>query len=503
MATSPLTDLPTELLQEIIPHVLPEGFESLALTSKKFYELCTPFMDRHNRLRWQFRNFRYGELLKGSSVPHFTTALDLIVHIAFEPTVAHYISDADLSRDTFHRSTRTSQRVPDVHHDGPVVRLFASSPYLRQAGLDWKEYYAAIQDDLKDGISAYYSQHAAAFLLTLLPNVKSLALPKLWKPLDKTEKLLDVIVRETKQSSSPWARPSLARVTTFELCRKISARQGYEFDTVVPFLFLPRIQSFRGFDAVAIDNASTALASRDPYLRYGEALETAILLDYCIDEVALADILKHTPRLRILQYSHFTRRDSNHRKWNINKFVAAIERGVGSYLEELSISIHRLRGSIVPGKASVRGFQRPRKLEFPLQFAMCNVTDATSGVTTVNEGLTDREFDEFVPFISDLVPASVSQLSLLSRGTDHHQKVVRAMFRDFAAKKDSQLPALKEIHLSCPEKTIADAAYEEECAKLVAETKEAGVVLHLHDLPFSIATVWYRALDPLPFFDTE
>ncbi len=45
-----------------------------------------------------------------------------------------------------------------------------------------------------------YSQHAAAFLMTLLPNVEKLALPRRWKPLGATNKLIDVIVRMANQS---------------------------------------------------------------------------------------------------------------------------------------------------------------------------------------------------------------------------------------------------------------------------------------------------------------
>ena len=81
------------------------------------------------------------------------------------------------------------------------------------------------------------------------------------------------------------------------------------------------------------------------------------------------------------------------------------------------------------------------------------------------------------PFISDLVPASVSQLSLVSSGTDDHTKALDVIFRDFAARKESTLPALEEILLTCP--ASADATYKEQCTRLLAETEKAGVVLNL------------------------
>lgn len=62
--------------------------------------------------------------------------------------------------------------------------------------------------------------------------------------------------------------------------------------------------------------------------------------------------------------------------------------------------------------------------------------------------------------------------SLSYRGTDHHEKALKVMFRDFATKKGSQLSSLKEIHLSCSISPSADDAYKEESRKLVAEAEE-------------------------------
>ena len=80
-------------------------------------------------------------------------------------------------------------------------------------------------------------------------------------------------------------------------------------------------------------------------------------------------------------------------------------------------------------------------------------------------------------FTGDLVPASVSQLSLTSSGTDEHAKALDVMFRGFAAEKGAWLPALQEIHVYCPLR--ADEAYRAQCARLRAEMEELGVVCHL------------------------
>lgn len=221
-----------------------------------------------------------------------------------------------------------------------------------------------------------------------------------------------------------------------------------------------------------------SVASKDPYRCLGETLQTVYLEGCCIDEVGIADFLKHTPHLRTLEYSHSTSRVNSPQDWNICKFVAAIEREVGSHLIELSISIRRLSGSLIPGKASMRGFARLQRLELPLEIAICGVSAAVCEAgrpAEFQDGGTELECPG--PFISDLVPASLSQLWLISDGTVHHGKTLALLFRQFAKKKESQMPALKEIHLSC--RATADKSYRDEYDKLLTETEKMGVVLKL------------------------
>ena len=112
---------------------------------------------------------------------------------------------------------------------------------------------------------------------------------------------------------------------------------------------------------------------------------------------------------------------------------------------------------------------------------MCTITAAACRVSTPNEfllgGSSDYELDCDTLFIGDLIPASVSVLSLISHGTDYHDKALDVLFRDFAARNEITLPALKEIHLICP--SGADDAYKDHCTKLFTETQKAGVILYL------------------------
>ncbi len=309
-----LTQLPNELLENIITHVLPEGFESAALTCRRIYAVCIPFIERHNTLRSQFRNFTYHGKMSDLSFT-IRTSFDLIVRIAVEPIVARYIRIADFKVDNYFTSRRPRDFNPDVHCGDAVPRLLAGSPYLVQAGLDWQEYYNKIEEDLQ---ASRYSQHAAAFLLTLLPNVEELSLPHNWKPVSTTDKLIDAVVRNAKQSHHlPCHTPSLAKTTEFS----VGQQQRFDLASASPFLALPHVRIFFGSSYVA----------KDPYDAFAETLRSVFLMDSCIDDVGIAHFLKHTPHLRTLKYSHSTIGNGgpHDRDWDICKFVTAIEREAG------------------------------------------------------------------------------------------------------------------------------------------------------------------------------
>ena len=475
-----LTRLPTELLEIIITHVLPEGFESMAVTCKKIYAICIPFIQRHNDLRSRFDFFTYDES-PNHPPPTIVSAGDLISYIAVEPLVARYVRSANLIYDTVRSCViprGLSGRV-DCRED--VIRLFANCPYLKQAGLDWREYLAKIGEELHRDRLPCYSQYAAAFLLTLLPNLERLTLPHYWKSFDATDKLIDAVVHKAKQSHSLCDRPSLARITRLEQCLSSMASDRVDLALATPFLALPRIRSFYGPSWVAMKDDYKSIALKDRPYGFGETLESVSFVACCVDEVGIADFLKDAKCLKRLTYSHSTKNDVPSRCWDICKFVAAIERHVGSHLVELSVCIWRPFGSIAPGKVSMRGFLSLRQLRFPLDIVMCNIAAAAGQVATLDRssvgGSSHHKLDCDALFVGDLVPATISNLSLTSLGTDHHHKALNVMFRDFAAKKANTLPSLKQIHLSCLES--ADDAYKSCCTRLLAETQKTDVALYL------------------------
>jgi hypothetical protein len=213
-----LIDLPTELLEQIILHTLPEGFEGFALSCKSILATCTPFIIHHNLLRKNFTTFRYSR--EGGSSPHdIWTAFDLIARIAAEPVIGRYIRHAEFKMDSTFLQKRERPDlevdVEDVEYGGAVAGLLAEFPYVRLAGLDPEKYWAQMKAELVAPESYNYSQHAAAFLLTLLPNVEKVVLPYRWTPLDSTNALVNAIVDRAMQPRIGSNEPSLSRCGKF------------------------------------------------------------------------------------------------------------------------------------------------------------------------------------------------------------------------------------------------------------------------------------------------
>ena len=153
----------------VVIHSLPEGFESLVLSCKRIYGLCTPFLEHHNTLRWHFQNFHYCKTNKPFKLNQelltfrdtISSAFNLIARITIEPVVAHYIQEADFGYDSRLGQGLDSRWTTHRYYCDQAVReLFANSSYLAEAGLDWKQYYATVVEDHNAG---RYSQHAAVF----------------------------------------------------------------------------------------------------------------------------------------------------------------------------------------------------------------------------------------------------------------------------------------------------------------------------------------------------
>ncbi|KAI0480398.1 F-box domain protein [Xylariaceae sp. FL0804] len=486
MSVPSLTSLPVEIVEAIIPHTLPEGFESLALACKAIHKLCAPFIKQHNHLRRHYRNFRYDRVGR-----HIASSFGLLERIAKEPQVARYVTNASLVDDNWPNAINNSFAMLGPWSWDPVNSLLANSSYLREAGLDWKRYSSRMDGEMdkERANPAYgcYSQHAAEFLLTLLPNVEVLELPNLWRPQDGTDGLLEAIVSKAQQLPSPKDSASLAQVTNVQIDRQLySGRVGgniqpYNLPDAVPFLALPRVKYFQGGNCMGVGQASMLLGSKPLYSCYGQSLECVDLEYACIDHESIAAFLRHTPRLKQLTYVHKTMGDGDNHDWDLCKFITAIEREVGSHLEELTIGVNKLRGRLLPGKPTLRGFQRLHTLLLGMEVISCNIDYADS--LARSESTQRYDTPVLQPFIGDFLPASLSEL-WVGPEREAHTKMLQTVFSDFAAKRGSQLPNLKKIkcQLWFDAETMARESFpplKKTCLEIGEEVKKAGIIWDL------------------------
>jgi hypothetical protein len=72
---------------------------------------------------------------------------DLLLRIADEPVVSRYIRSATFANDSYFLTRQLPKSVPSIHAGGAIVDLFANSVYLKEADLDWKEYYTTFESE--------------------------------------------------------------------------------------------------------------------------------------------------------------------------------------------------------------------------------------------------------------------------------------------------------------------------------------------------------------------
>ncbi|KAI8941637.1 hypothetical protein NX059_002850 [Plenodomus lindquistii] len=495
-----LLELANELLALIVSHAIPEGFESLCLSCRQLHMLCKLLIKQHNLLRSHFRNFDY--YVKDAH-PSLTirTSFELIARIAEQPIVARYIQHADFRVDLRPTVGGRFWFMEDNGYRPETVRdLFASSRYL--SGTDWQDYFTKYERDLEDN---RYCQAAAAFLLTLLPNVKSVVLPTFWTSDKETEKLLEAIVDQALKPNTTSINASLSLLTNLKTSFSFVTRQGFVLKKISPLLALPSIHTFHS------PTLLSRIGDREPSSPYralppsvGGTLAIAYLLGSNLDGRAMQHFLRCTPRLKTLVYSHSNKQLNT--IWDICTLVTTISKEVGSHLEELSITKHNFTGKIAFGTTTMCSFTRLHKLEFPLDLATCVVRSAAQLETKESVGAdsaadADQSHVDFL--MCGLVPASVTRLFLRSdewdRRDDRHDSMVllemsdgvqvfegrpqqhdqtlETMFQGFAEKKEAQLPSLKEIRISDPR--TAGEPYKAQCQSLQSEAERSGVKVYL------------------------
>lgn len=483
----------------IVTSVLPDDFETLAITSKKLYAASQPFIARHNARRSQFTHFEYGKVPQSLFDIEVRTAWDLIRAIAAEPLIPYYIIDANFADDTtFPRSDAHSPFV-EFSESSQAIDLIKRSPYHHQAGLDpaWFIEQIASDLDLPERTSLYnrYSQAAAAFVISLLPNVVSLKLPDWWTPgktdnldsdeRDQAEKLEGFVravvastVRESCKEGAPLSRLTWIGASYDGFGERTHARDlswHRQWDRKIsPFMSLPNIRSLYAKDCMECGGLDELALRNVESVHFEECF-----LDYMKD---MSDLFDNCPKLKVFKYSFANNRIRHQsHQWRIFELIDMIGCKMGSRLEELSISATYKTGVIIFQEVNMKNFQRLQKFEFGLEFVSFLRTER--GRERRFEVPDDSGLSPKRSIYETLIPATVVELSILVRGTFpspshpnkglYHVGNLVELFQDFAVNKDRLAPNMNRVLLDCAQDMCDE--YRSQCKKTAAELEQAGL----------------------------
>ncbi|KAK5125759.1 hypothetical protein LTR85_012035 [Meristemomyces frigidus] len=324
-----LLNLPPELLDDIIGHTLPDGLESFALSCKTVYAIGKEHIARHNAYKREWKHFAYSE---GGPAARPRTALQLVHAIAQDRHIAYYIENMYLRNDEVdgaqqrEAASATLERIrTDEISLRAIKRLLADSPYLKAAEQNPEVWWRRIQldDEYPDEPETNY---ATVFLLTLLPNVRELTLPFDWKNLPGADEsflrpnathlpsilwpprvwpVLDAIAQQAGTGVTGGAAlGKLERVLPYADA-SYDTRNGLR--ELGAFMAFPALRELYACNCVAVQDGYTGIPFKWRYPDLKAGLSRIELAGCCIDADGISELVKHTPRLQTLKYSHHTK----------------------------------------------------------------------------------------------------------------------------------------------------------------------------------------------------
>ncbi|TPX17736.1 uncharacterized protein E0L32_002837 [Thyridium curvatum] len=472
-----LTSLPTEILHQVIDDLLPEGLESIALTCKALYQVSSTLFAFHRRMRDRYEHFSYSKSKSVDGVETWDSrteasgikirhAADLLQRIAEDPRVARYIRFADFKADASIASypspmeTLEGGSVLDrLAENVAMMRLVREStwPYLRDAGLDPQ----ALPEKLPPVVDTLV-------LLTMLPNVRQLALPRYWGSAwdmaahynEFLDGVLGAVLRRANEADHPHPGASLSRLSI------IAPHQGSGYDThdalelYDPFLALNSLREFYMGSMVA-ETASANGASFSPsHDKYSPQLKKIELVASVMGRPEWVRLLSRTPNLEILRMSHENKFEWLGQSWDLGETMNTIQQVAGKHLRELCLSASNC-WSTGTTLTNMSGFECLEVLELDVSMLLQTAyeDDGRGGDDTDGEDMDwmdrlealDKE-PKHTSCLVDILPASIQTVRLVGWGHptplreyEESFRAVKTLFRWFALERPSKLPALKEI----------------------------------------------------------
>lgn len=434
-----LTDLPAELLELIAWRCLDHGpdgsFESLVLACKKIFQSTPDSISTYNEL------IRWRKVIASADHPRARSSLDILMTISSQPLVSLYIESLNL-RDVAEEWTTPEDQTSAARqffaqgasHD--FDNLVRQSRCLRLAHQDAEHWLSRMRrcdipkNPHHDEGYPFRFLYRSVFLLTLLPNVRELALPRYWHLLGHRDSpadfnpVLQAIGEEAGSSQRLASLSRLNKMLPFHAQVEYEHRPQPGIDLLVPFLALPSLMEMHAVNIVGLEDIHCVTSLEWPFSSQVSSVRRLRLEGCCFDERDVRELLTRMPNLSSFAYSHDVKWDAVGDLWDARAFLWALA-SRSATLTDISITSVMPPMELEAGIDSLKKFKVLEKLRLDL-----------SPIDNVD-----------TPRLAEILPASIQVVEIWTgHDIDAEIRKLSSLFRDPEALTGREdFPHLEEL----------------------------------------------------------
>jgi hypothetical protein len=466
-----LLDLPLELLVQIAEETIPADFEATALSCKTLLAASTPFRAQYATRRKRFRNFMFSrkvdqsqeggenshsgeywdEITRETGIRIMNTR-ELLEYISLDHSVAQYIHSIDLRgtgdegedvEEDEEPSSSPAAEVPETLKNlvltSPFIKAFAGDPADWIEQIRWSAIYADV------------------FLLTLLSQVREVALHPRWDDLDPFDKHMNLtngrlwpvlnLITHRANHAEEFPNAPLSMLSIVQPSRDFGYEERSPLTPFVPFLAINSVSEVSLTSCIFKDDGYTGIEF-DPLVECYSTNLRKLTLESCVaGPEELSQLLSRIPNLEIFEFSHETKWHGCGHNWNVGAFLDTVQNACAKTLKKLSVTVSSLFGTQGATLVDMTRFQRLVELELDVDMLCGPAYDPSKR---------DWEFDEFEsagtpawPKLTDMLPPTIERLNLcLKTFSDDNLKCITHSIKGLSDTRVTKLPHLETLSLS-------------------------------------------------------
>ena len=459
-----LLSLPLELLGQIVEETIPVDFEATALSCRTLFAASAPFRAQYTTRRKRFRNFTFSrkvdteleggeesdsgehwdEMTQETGIRIMTTR-KLLEEVALDHSVAQYIQSIDLrghgdEEEDEEILTSLEAEVPETLKNlvlaSPFVEAFAGDPDDWIGEIRWSGIYADV------------------FLLTLLSQVRKLALHPRWDELDPFNNtsahkhlwpVLELITHRANHFKEFPGAP-LSMLSVLQPSRDIGYDERSPLTPFVPFLAINSLSEASLGSCIFKDDGYTGIPF-DPLVECYSINLRKLILESCVaGPEELSQLLSRIPNLEVFEFSHETKWHGCGHNWNSGAFLDTVQNICAKTLKKLSVTILTHWGNKGATLVDMTRFQKLAVLELDVDM-LCS--------HPYHPSMRDLEWDEFEsvgspawPKLIEMLPASIEKFNLyLNTFSDDDLNCITHLIEGLSDCRATKLPHLDKLSL--------------------------------------------------------